>query len=132
MMESHPHLVFLKSNFLISKWAEVLEGHERLAKDYGIEGAFICHSGNGILYSYLPLEKNLRSKEESILKLIGDFTQEAVKREGNLVVEASPLSVKKKVNVWGQRRSDFRVFQSLKEKLDPGGILNPGRFVGGI
>jgi FAD/FMN-containing dehydrogenase len=132
MAEDYPNLVSLKSNFLISKWGEVLERYEKLAKDSGIEGAFICHSGNGILYSYLPLEKNLRSKKESILKLIGDLTQEAVKREGNLVVEASPLSVKKKVDIWGQLRSDFRIVQSLKEKLDPKGILNPGRFVGGI
>ncbi len=132
MNEDYPNLVSLKSNFLISKWREILECYEKLAKDYRIDGAFICHSGNGILYSFLPLEKNLRSKEEPVLKLIGDLTQEAVKREGNLVAEALPLSIKKKVDVWGQRRNDFRIVQSLKEKFDPKGILNPGRFVGGI
>jgi glycolate oxidase FAD binding subunit len=132
MNEDVPHLVLLKSNVLISKWGETLECYETLARDHGIEGAFICHCGNGILYSYLPLGKRLRSKEESLLKLIGDLTQEAVKREGNLVVEASPPSIKKKVDVWGQRRNDFRIVQSLKERLDPKGILNPGRFVGGI
>jgi FAD/FMN-containing dehydrogenase len=110
----------------------MLGSHEKIARDFGIEGAFICHSGNGILYSYLLPGKNFRSKIESLVELIGKLTSEAVKNGGNLVVESSPLSIKKNVDVWGQSRDDYLVVRRLKEQIDPVGILNIGRFVGGI
>jgi FAD/FMN-containing dehydrogenase len=47
-------------------------------------------------------------------------------------VESSPLLIKKKVDVWGQSRSDYLIVHRLKEQIDPTGILNIGRFVGGI
>ena len=129
---SYPNLISLKSNFLISKRAEMLASYEKIAREFGVDCAFICHSGNGILYSYVLTGKNLRSKIESLVELIGRLTSEAAKNEGNLVIESSPLSVKKKVNVWGEPQADYRIMRRLKEEIDPAGILNPGRFVGGI
>ena len=64
--------------------------------------------------------------------LIGKLTAVSVKNEGNLIVERAPKTVKEKVNVWGQARSDVVVVRRLKERLDPSGILNPGRYVGGV
>jgi glycolate oxidase FAD binding subunit len=43
-----------------------------------------------------------------------------------------PKAIKEKVSVWGQTRSDAVVVRRLKEKLDPAGIMNPGRYVGGV
>ena len=132
LIQSYPNLISLKSNFLISKSGEMLGSYEKITSEFGMDCAFICHSGNGILYSYILAEKNLRSKIESFVELIGKLTSEAVKNEGNLVVESSPLLIKKKVDVWGQSRSDYLVVRRLKEQIDPAGILNIGRFVGGI
>jgi FAD/FMN-containing dehydrogenase len=132
LTEGNPNLISLKTTFLISKSGEMLGSYEKIAREFGIEGAFICHSGNGILYSYLLPGKNFRSKIESLVELIGKLTSEAVKNEGNLVVESSPLSIKKKVDVWGQSRGDYLVVRRLKEQIDPVGVLNIGRFVGGI
>ena len=132
LTENYPNLISLKSNFLISKSGEMIGSYEKIARESGIECAFICHAGNGILHSYILAGKNLRSKVESFVELIGMLTSEAVKNEGNLVVESSPLLIKKKVDVWGQSRSDYLVVRRLKEQIDPAGILNIGRFVGGI
>jgi glycolate oxidase FAD binding subunit len=132
LTETYANLICLKSNVLISKIGEMLGSYEKIARDSGIDCAFICHSGNGILYSYILTGKNFRSKIESFIELIGKLTSEAVKNEGNLVVESSPLLIKKKVDVWGQSRSDYLVVRRLKEQIDPVGILNRGRFVGGI
>jgi FAD/FMN-containing dehydrogenase len=132
LTESYQNLIYLKSNFLISKSGEMLESYEKIVRESGINCAFICHAGNGILYSYILSGKNFRSKIESFVELIGKLTSEAMKNEGNLVVESSPLSIKKKVDVWGQSRSDYLVVRRLKEQIDPAGILNIGRFVGGI
>jgi len=132
LIQSYPNLISLKSNFLISQSGEMLGSYEKITSEFGMDCAFICHSGNGILYSYILAEKNLRSKIESFVELIGKLTSEAVKNEGNLVVESSPLLIKKNVDVWGQSRSDYLVVRRLKEQIDPAGILNIGRFVGGI
>jgi glycolate oxidase FAD binding subunit len=132
LREDHPNFISLKSNFTISKWAEILRNYEKIAQGYGFDYAFICHSGNGILYSYIMPGKNLRSKIGSLIEMIDGLKSEAVKNEGNLVVESSPLSIKKKVDVWGQSRGDSRIMHRLKEQIDPAGILSPGRFVGGI
>ena len=132
LREDYPNLISLKSNFAISRWGEILRNYEKIAQGYGFDYAFICHSGNGILYSYILPGKNLRSKIGSLIEMIEKLKSEAVKNEGNLVVESSPLSIKKKVDVWGQSRGDSQIMRRLKEQIDPAGVLSPGRFVGGI
>jgi glycolate oxidase FAD binding subunit len=132
LIQEYPNAISLKSDFLISKSGEMLGGYEEIAQGLGIDCAFISHAGNGILYSYILPGKNFRSKVESFVELIEKLTAEAVKYGGGLVVESSPLSIKKKVDVWGQSRSDYLIARRLKEQIDPAGILNIGRFVGGI
>jgi glycolate oxidase FAD binding subunit len=132
LIQEYPNAISLKSNFLISKSGEMLGEYEKIAQGLGIDCAFISHAGNGILYSHILPGKNFRSKVESFVELIEKLTAEAVKYGGGLVVESSPLSIKKKVDVWGQSRSDYLVARRLKEQIDPAGILNIGRFVGGI
>ena len=132
LIQEYPNAISLKSNFLISKSGEMLGEYEKIAQGLAIDCAFISHAGNGILYSHILPVKNFRSKVESFVELIEKLTAEAVKYGGGLVVESSPRSIKKKVDVWGQSRSDYLVARRLKEQIDPAGILNIGRFVGGI
>ena len=132
LTEAYPNAISLKSNFLISKSGEMLGNYEKITQGLGIDCAFISHAGNGIMYSHILAGKNVRSKVDSIVALIEKLAAEAVKNEGSLVVESSPLSVKKKVDVWGQSRSDQSVVRRLKEQIDPAGVLNRGRFVAGI
>lgn len=132
LAHEYPNAICLKSNFLISKSGEMIASYEKGAKDHGIDCPLICHCGNGILYSYVLAGKKLRSKIGSFVELIGKLTSEAVKNGGNLVVESSPLLIKKQVNVWGEERSDSLVMRRVKEQIDPASILNRGRFVGGI
>ncbi|MDP1990099.1 MAG: FAD-binding oxidoreductase [Syntrophales bacterium] len=122
--------VILKSNFVISRQAEIMGNYENWAQAAGIASAFIGHAGNGILTSYL-LEAGV-AKTGPLVDLIGKFSAEAAKHDGNLVVESCPSELKAKISVWGQPRTDVVVMRRLKEKMDPFGVLNPGRFVGGL
>ena len=48
------------------------------------------------------------------------------------VVEAAPLAAKPGLDVWGDVGAALEPMRRLKHELDPGGVLNPGRYVGGI
>ncbi|MBM4340750.1 MAG: FAD-binding oxidoreductase [Deltaproteobacteria bacterium] len=124
--------ISFKSNMLISRCGEVMGQYEKIAKDSGLDCALVCHSGNGVLYSYILTGKNLRSKKESLLGLIKEFSSVAAKNEGDLVVETSSSDIKKRIDVWGEPKSDYEIMRRLKQEIDPKGIFNPGRFVGGI
>jgi glycolate oxidase FAD binding subunit len=52
---------------------------------------------------------------------------------GSLVVERCPTEMKSAVDVWGPVPPDrLAIMRRIKAEFDPGGTLNPGRFVGGL
>ena len=51
---------------------------------------------------------------------------------GSVVVETAPPEVKRRIDVWGDLPEGIEIMRRIKEEFDPLGILNPGRFVGGI
>ncbi len=132
LAKTYPDLICLKSNFTISRFAEMVAASEKVVKDAGLECALACHAGSGILYMVVLTGQDLKAKEEVSVRAINELTGESVKNGGNLIVEKAPLSIKEKVSVWGQIREDVVLSRRLKEKFDPAGILNPGRYVGGI
>lgn len=132
LAKRYPDHVALKSNFLISKFGQMMGSYEKVARGLGMECAFISHSGSGILYTYVLDSAEGRLKIESLIKFIKKLTAEAIKNEGSLVIGSSPPSIKKRVNVWGKSRGDTLVMRRIKKQIDPRGILSPGRFVGGI
>jgi glycolate oxidase FAD binding subunit len=52
--------------------------------------------------------------------------------EASCVVEHAPIGVKGDLDVWGDPGPALPFMRRLKAELDPGAILNPGRFVGRI
>jgi glycolate oxidase FAD binding subunit len=51
---------------------------------------------------------------------------------GFLTVLDAPAQVRAKVDVWGPAPDGLTVMRRLKREFDAKGVLNPGRFVGGI
>ncbi|MBI2320894.1 MAG: FAD-binding oxidoreductase, partial [Chloroflexi bacterium] len=51
---------------------------------------------------------------------------------GWLVVERAPLALKEQVDVWGPPAGPLELMRRLKQAYDPAGIMNHGRFVGGL
>jgi len=69
---------------------------------------------------------------DAVVNYLEDMTGEVVKRDGNMVIEFAPAALKERISVWGKSRDDFTIMHGLKKQIDPAGILNTGRFVGGI
>ncbi|MFZ5814509.1 MAG: FAD-binding oxidoreductase [Bacillota bacterium] len=51
---------------------------------------------------------------------------------GWAVLEAAPVTIRRVVEPWGPPRPEWRLMRAIKERFDPGRILNRGRFVGGM
>ncbi len=51
---------------------------------------------------------------------------------GRFVVEAAPLRAKQGRDVFGEPPEGLALMRALKQRFDPQGVLNPGRFLGGI
>ncbi len=129
LRDQNPGMLTLKANFLISRWNQIMKEWERVTRDANLECPLICQAGSGILHAYVLADETMTS---SLVRVIEQLSSEAVKNEGNLVVESSPVAIKSKVDVWGHSRADREVMRRIKGEIDSAGILNPGRFVGGI
>ncbi len=70
--------------------------------------------------------------EPVMLKVIQSVRELANAAGGNAVVELCPLAIKRQIDVWGESPQSIEIMRRIKNKFDPSGILNPGRFVGGI
>jgi glycolate oxidase FAD binding subunit len=66
------------------------------------------------------------------VEAVEEMRAAAVAAGGSLVVESAPRLVKSAISVWGEPGSDLPAMRAVKAKLDPSGLLNPGRYVGGI
>jgi glycolate oxidase FAD binding subunit len=51
---------------------------------------------------------------------------------GTLRVEAAPLALRRRLDVFGDPGPRLALLRRLKAAFDPGGLLNPGRFAGGL
>ncbi|MBA4495137.1 FAD-binding oxidoreductase [Paenactinomyces guangxiensis] len=121
--------VSLKGVILPEQVAESIQVAGRLAEQQGIEAIVHGGIGTGIIrvIMYAPAER-LQAVCDSASR-IRSWVEE---RSGHLVVEHAPLSFKERISVWGRPPGGLNLMRQLKERLDPGDLLNPGRFVGGI
>src|SRR5581483_5297737 len=78
----------------------------------------IYASFGGDMSAFEVLVKNLRAQLHDL--------------HGHLAVTNAPTMLKNKIDAWDEPGASFQLMQSLKRKVDPNNILNPGRFVGGI
>jgi len=53
-------------------------------------------------------------------------------REGAMSVLDGWSVLGEEFDAWGGRRTDFGLIRAVKEKFDPQGLMNPGRYLGGL
>lgn len=111
----------------IAAFCKLLE-EETDVRDLSVQ--CVAHAGNGIIYCRLSQMANL--SREKMLSFVDWIRILAKKLGGYVVIEAIDPALKDRVDVWGHVGNSFPLMKRLKETLDPQGMLNPGRFVGGI
>jgi glycolate oxidase FAD binding subunit len=121
----------LKASVLLTKVAEAIERGEHLAAQRGLRVAIISEAGTGILRYYFRGDDDADGLKR-LAEVVDPLRAFAVEAKGSLVVLQAPPEVKAVVDVWGPAGKGFTLMRGLKEQFDPGHILNPGRFVGGL
>lgn len=122
--------IVLKVVTLPAETADRLSLIEALATSVGLRACVVAEAGNGVLHvrltGNLPVDRWDRG-------VIARLRERVAAEGGSVVVEAAPRQLKERLDVWGPAEPGLlAVMKRLKAEFDPRGILNPGRFVGGI
>jgi glycolate oxidase FAD binding subunit len=105
----------------------VLDSALGAAERRGVTPRITGHAGAGVTYLALS-----GGEEEARVQVVEELREIWVRRGGSVVVRQAPVPVKKRLDAWGPAGDYLGLTRRVKEKFDPRGILNPGRFLGGI
>jgi glycolate oxidase FAD binding subunit len=93
----------------------------------GVAPRVTGHAGIGVTYVGLS-----GGDQEAQAQVVEELREIWLRRGGSVVVREAPPAFKERVEAWGPIGTRLELTRRVKEKFDPRGILNPGRFVGGI
>jgi len=119
----------MKLAVLPTQVAEVIEQSIAAAQRCGLRAALSAHAGVGIVSAALAAEG---AAPDAVVAVLEEWRAIAQAGGGHALLEWAPLAVKDRVQVWDAPGPAQRIMKRIKDQLDPRGILNPGRFVGGI
>lgn len=124
--------LILKASVLISEVAEAMRQGEEIAAKGRLRVATISEAGTGIVRYYFQADGAGKESFDRLAGVVAPLRAFAIEAKGSLVVLQAPPEVKAKVDVWGPVGDVIAQMRGLKQQFDPGGTLNPGRFVGGL
>jgi glycolate oxidase FAD binding subunit len=111
---------------------EFIAGNLRdLAAKHSIRAALVMRPHGLVYFAIMPSRgevvdvRNLARLAEAVFEEADEFGAKAR-------VEFAPTELKRALNVWGAPRPDFELMRRVKKVFDPGNVLSPGRFAGGI
>jgi glycolate oxidase FAD binding subunit len=105
--------------------AGVLDSVLGAAERRGVKSRIVARAANGVTLVGLSGGDQAEFVEE--------LREIWTRRGGSVVLQRGPADLKKMVGTWSTGgRDDLGLMRRVKEKFDPRGTLNPGRFIGGI
>ncbi len=105
---------------------KILRETERIRNKRGVHVEGHGSFGTGICHVYVW--GTMTELKEIILLL----KKAVLLFNGYVIINHLALSLRRKINVWGELPSFFYLVYSIKSEVDPNRVLNPKRFAGGI
>lgn len=125
----HSNSVAIKACTLPTQVVNTVPFIHCLAKDYGIHTMVHGGTGTGITVAVLHATRDQWSEMKDFVGIVRRKIEEQL---GYLVVQHAPSFFRAEVPVWGREPNGLFLMRKIKQQLDPEGIFNPGRFIGGI
>ena len=119
----------MKWGVLPTRLPELLETGAAVARRNGLRAVLAAHAGVGIATAVLA---GRGADAAAAARTLEEWRGMVDGAGGYALLEWAPLGVKERVAVWDEPGPALRLMKAIKDRLDPRGILNPGRFVGGI
>ena len=124
--------VLVKCSILYQSTAEIAHRLEEAGKELGARTALFCHAGTYVIYGRFGWEINEVRDPEILRQVLSRLRTHCISAGGHMVVEKVRPEVKNGFDVWGYEAPALEIMRRIKQEFDPRGLLNPGRFVGGI
>ncbi len=122
-------LIKAKLNYPLSLSKNIIETGESIFSQANLDYVVQTHAGNGICFTGLLIDHQDTVATDKAVAAMDKLLGNCRKIEGNVVIQSAPTKVKGKLKMWGEAGSDFVIMKRLKDRLDPTGIMSPGRFV---
>ncbi|MGH7820769.1 MAG: FAD-binding oxidoreductase, partial [Candidatus Binatia bacterium] len=87
----------------------------------------VVHAGIGVARFRLD-----DAEPKPLAAILAGLRSKAIAGGGYLVVEHAPPLWKSELDVWGPAPASLALLRGIKTAFDPGRVLSPGRFIGGI
>lgn len=114
-----------KFSVLPSRVGALCEAARDVASSFDVGCEVVAQSiGVGLL--------RLAGADEAVVSTIETLRRELQELGASLVVLRCPSAWKARIDVWGAGGDALPLMRRIKREFDPDGILNRGRFVGGI
>jgi glycolate oxidase FAD binding subunit len=123
------NIVAIKAITLPNEVANTVQFIHCLAKDYGINAMVHGGTGTGITLAAINAK---RDQWTEVKEFVGMVRRQIEEQFGYVVVQHAPSFFKAEFPVWGREPNGLFLMRMIKKQLDPEGLFNPGRFVGGI
>jgi glycolate oxidase FAD binding subunit len=119
-----PAELTVKANLLPGGVADFCARADNLPERLALQ----AHAGSGIVVAHVRGGLTL----DRARVIVNTLLDAAAAAGGNMVLLRCPTAWKADLPVWGRPRGDLALMRQVKQRLDPRGVFNPGRFVGGL
>jgi glycolate oxidase FAD binding subunit len=122
--------VALRIGTLTSRLADTVRAVERAVQALGSGGTalLVGSAATGTLRLVLTGQP-----AEGVVALVTDLRVFLAEFDGHVVVQSGARAVRERLDPWGPIEPEaLALMRGLKQEFDPRGVLNPGRFVGGL
>jgi glycolate oxidase FAD binding subunit len=95
---------------------------------HGAGARLLVQPGKGLLHAFFDGARSMAD----LARAFEAGRAAARAGRGSLLLESAPLALRQGVDVFDPPPAWLRLFRALKHQYDPKGVLNPGRFAGGL
>ena len=130
LVARHRNAMILHLEAPIAQSQTALEAAQAAAMDYNFVPAIIGRATiSSFVIGFLPLAVDPPGVMQ-YAAAASDF-RSRLSRSASAVAVRCPREAKQHFDIWGSTPTDLELMQKIKRALDPGGILNRGRFLVG-